>query len=322
MPGPGAPYTNLDFQQVLKQSFDEATDRLRVDAVATIITPPALEVSINQVDDSISIGDGTTLFTGTVQAGAKFSLDVSAYQAGTWSVGRTWTLASGTDSVSAIQSGTWDINNITGTVSLPIGASTSANQTSVIGSSTGGTAATNSLLTGGIYNTSAPVLTNGQQVSLQLDSSGRLITSATATISSDMNYGTVGANTLRSAAQIGNATGAADFNSGVTGAQTLRTIPASDRTPEVATTSTLSNISVTTSSTTLLSSNTSRKQATFYNDGGGTVYLKFGSTASTTSFTIRLQDNDYYELPYPIYNGIITAISASGSRTIRVTELT
>lgn len=38
----------------------------------------------------------------------------------------------------------------------------------------------------------------------------------------DTNYGTVGASTLRSAAQIGNATGAADFNFGAVGAQTLR----------------------------------------------------------------------------------------------------
>lgn len=38
----------------------------------------------------------------------------------------------------------------------------------------------------------------------------------------DTNYGTVGASTLRSAAQIGNATGAANFNAGATGAQTLR----------------------------------------------------------------------------------------------------
>lgn len=38
----------------------------------------------------------------------------------------------------------------------------------------------------------------------------------------DTNYGTVGASTLRSAAQVGNATGAADFNFGAAGAQTLR----------------------------------------------------------------------------------------------------
>jgi hypothetical protein len=44
----------------------------------------------------------------------------------------------------------------------------------------------------------------------------------TVGLSEDHNYGTVGANTLRTAAQIGNATGAADFGSGATTAQTLR----------------------------------------------------------------------------------------------------
>lgn len=42
-------------------------------------------------------------------------------QSGVWTVGRTWALASGTDSVSAVQSGTWNINtvgSITGTVTV------------------------------------------------------------------------------------------------------------------------------------------------------------------------------------------------------------
>jgi|SRR6185312_1890954 len=43
------------------------------------------------------------------------------------------------------------------------------------GSATGGTAGSFSLLTGGIYNTSLPTLTNGQQAGFQVDSSGRLI---------------------------------------------------------------------------------------------------------------------------------------------------
>jgi len=38
------------------------------------------------------------------------------------------------------------------------------------------------------------------------------------------NYGTVDINTLRTASQIGNATGTADFNAGATGAQTLRVV--------------------------------------------------------------------------------------------------
>jgi hypothetical protein len=45
----------------------------------------------------------------------------------------------------------------------------------------------------------------------------------TSLLAEDHNYGTVGANTLRTAAQIGNATGAADFNFGTIGAQSLRT---------------------------------------------------------------------------------------------------
>ena len=83
-----------------------------------------------------------------------------------------------------------------------------------------GTASSFSVLAGGIYNSTPPVLTTGQQASLQLDSSGRLLVDTSNT--DDHNYGVVGANTLRTAAQIGNATGAADFNAGATGAQTLR----------------------------------------------------------------------------------------------------
>lgn len=43
------------------------------------------------------------------------------------------------------------------------------------GSASGGTAAALSSLAGGIFNTALPTLTNGQQASLQLDASGRLI---------------------------------------------------------------------------------------------------------------------------------------------------
>jgi hypothetical protein len=90
------------------------------------------------------------------------------------------------------------ITNITGTISLPTGASTSAlqttgntslatiatnttgistaaNQTAVIGSSTGGTAATSSELSGGVFNTTLPTLTNGQQAATQVDNHGRIL---------------------------------------------------------------------------------------------------------------------------------------------------
>lgn len=95
-----------------------------------------------------------------------------------------------------------------------------------------GTVASFSSLAGGQFNTVLPTVTNTQQVALQVDSSGRIIISpltsaSTITVSNlpttvDTNYGTVGSSTIRTAAQIGNATGAADFNAGATGAQTLR----------------------------------------------------------------------------------------------------
>lgn len=52
----------------------------------------------------------------------------------------------------------------------------------------------------------------------------RVVLSSDSSISieEDKNYGVVGANTIRTAAQIGNATGAADFGSGADSAQTLR----------------------------------------------------------------------------------------------------
>lgn len=46
----------------------------------------------------------------------------------------------------------------------------------------------------------------------------------------DTNYGTVGASTLRTASQIGNATGAASFGAGTTGAQVLRVVLPTDQT--------------------------------------------------------------------------------------------
>lgn len=54
MPGPNSPYTQLDADQVLRQVYDEATDKLRVDTTATIVAG-AMEVLIDSVDDSVLI---------------------------------------------------------------------------------------------------------------------------------------------------------------------------------------------------------------------------------------------------------------------------
>jgi hypothetical protein len=79
-------------------------------------------------------------------------------------------------------SGTVTANAGTGTMAvsaaslpLPSGAASAANQTAVTGSVSGGAAAASSLASGGLYNSTLPTLTTGQQAAEQLDSNGRQI---------------------------------------------------------------------------------------------------------------------------------------------------
>lgn len=143
---------------------------------------------------------------------------VSAAQSGVWTVGRTWSLSSGTDSVSSAQSGIWNINDISGTVSLPTGAATSALQT------TG-----NASLASIDAKLTNPLPISGTITANQGTSPWVVSGSVGSTL--DLNYGVVGANTLRTAAQIGNSTGAADFAAGNSGSQTLRVVVATDQLP-------------------------------------------------------------------------------------------
>jgi hypothetical protein len=92
-------------------------------------------------------------------------------------------------------------------------------------------------------------------------------------------------------------------------------------TPVKAGTSTLSNVSDTASSTTLLAANTSRLGASIQNDSTAILYVKFGTTASTSSFTVKMDAGDYYEVPFG-YSGRIDGIWASdASGAARMTEL-
>lgn len=114
-------------------------------------------IPVNDAGGSLTV-DGSVSLTGTLPAFASTPA----------------VTISGTPNVSAAQSGTWNVTNISGTVSLPTGAATAANQTATQGTKAAGTAATNSDLIGAVYNTSLPTLTNGQQAAAQADSSGRI----------------------------------------------------------------------------------------------------------------------------------------------------
>lgn len=113
---------NLDHttDNVLVYGNDGTTDRkILTDTTGKTITSVSNFPATQAVTQSTSpwvVSLASTTITGTV----------AVTQSGVWSIGRTWTLASGTDSVAAVQSGTWNINNISGTISLPTGAATEA----------------------------------------------------------------------------------------------------------------------------------------------------------------------------------------------------
>lgn len=86
-------------------------------------------------------------------------------------------------------------------------------------------------------------------------------------------------------------------------------------------TPTQTSVNDTAVSTTLIASNANRLGATIFNDSTVALYVKLGGTASTTSFTIKLDAQDYYEIPFG-YTGVVDGIWASdASGAARITEL-
>lgn len=83
------------------------------------------------------------------------------------------------------------------------------------------------------------------------------------------------------------------------------------------------NVSSSATNVTLLASNASRKGFTIFNDSTQVLYVKFGATASTTSFHVKMAAGSYYESPAGVnYTGIIDGIWASANGSARVGEFT
>jgi hypothetical protein len=87
-------------------------------------------------------------------------------------------------------------------------------------------------------------------------------------------------------------------------------------------TGTVTSVSVGTTVVTALAANTNRLGASFWNNGAQSVYLRLSAGATTALFTVRISNKGFYELQFPAYTGVVTAITAAGTATLLVTELT
>lgn len=66
----------LDPGQIIKRVYDETNDRIRVTTDATVNVDGEFEINLSHLDDSVRVGDGTSLITSTNVSG-KQGLDVN-----------------------------------------------------------------------------------------------------------------------------------------------------------------------------------------------------------------------------------------------------
>lgn len=85
-------------------------------------------------------------------------------------------------------------------------------------------------------------------------------------------------------------------------------------------TPTVTSVAASGTSVTVLALNNARAGATLYNDSTATAYVKLGATASTSSYTVKMNQDDYYEVPFG-YIGVIDCIWSSATGNMLVTQL-
>lgn len=91
---------------------------------------------------------------------------------------------------------------------------------------------------------------------------------------------------------------------------------------------TVTSVNGAASATQILAQNPSRKSAVFVNDSAAIAYLKLeplnatAASASSTSYTYKMLPGDTVELMTdPIVNSMVSAIWASATGAMRVTEM-
>ena len=115
----------------------------------------------------------------------------------------------------------------------------------------------------------------------------------------------------------------ADGDTSVLHVTTRGKLLTSDTSVQAPDNSSVTSVVASVASVTLLALNVDRRGAAVFNDSSvGNLFLKLGATASTTSFTVKMGPNSFYELTFPSYTGIIDGIWDAAVGSARVTELT
>ena len=83
---------------------------------------------------------------------------------------------------------------------------------------------------------------------------------------------------------------------------------------------TLANVASSATSVNLFAATAKALGRTIFNDSTQVLYVKFGATASSSSYTVQLAAGAYYEFPQPAYSGNVDGIWASANGNARLTS--
>lgn len=92
-------------------------------------------------------------------------------------------------------------------------------------------------------------------------------------------------------------------------------------TPATTASAAVSNVTSSATSVQLLAVNSNRHFVSVYNESTAILYIKFGTTASATSYTVPVGPNGFWEAPGAVYTGEIDGIWTSANGFARITEI-
>jgi hypothetical protein len=330
------------------QAIQAATE-----ALDSTTLPTGAATAVKQDTANTSLASLETKL-GEVQASPTSNTVLDRLKAITTALAGTLTVAAH----AVTQSGVWNVTNVSGTVSLPTGAATAAKQPALgtAGSASTDVITVQGIASGvaqPVTGTLTAVTTVGTVTNVVHvdDNAGSLTVDGTVSVTgvaTAANQSTANTSLGNLETKIGEVQASPTANTVLDRLKTIATALAGtltvathavtqsgtwtvqpgntvNTTPwltkaQRSATPTISIPAGSTSSTTLLALNTNRLGATIHNDSAVALYVKLGSTASTTSFTIKMAADSYYEVPFN-YTGVIDGIWASATGAARVTEL-
>lgn len=105
--------------------------------------------------------------------------------------------------------------------------------------------------------------------------------------------------------------------------QSVNTSIQSQASPTASTATITNSPAVTTLTQVIVAANPARKGLVIYNNSANSIYLSYGPTANSNTLCTRvLATFTQFDMPAPIYTGVISGIRNAGTGFCVVTELT